>query len=94
VCLAPSERVRFEATEVGDVLGDERPLLGDGCGEDVLVLFALEMVVFGVMDGDDVVAARTELLRDRWRVTSRREGASLRNSEALRESGVATVGGW
>jgi hypothetical protein len=52
-----------QVREVWDILRYERPLLGEGCGEDLLVRRTFEPSVLAVVDGDDVVPACAERLR-------------------------------
>jgi hypothetical protein len=67
-CLASGERIGLEAAKVRNILSDERPLFGESCREDFLIGSAFEAAVVGVVDGDDVVAARAELFGDGGRV--------------------------
>jgi hypothetical protein len=60
--LAISEGIGFEPAEVGDVLGYECPHSSDCRYEHLVVRRTLEAPVFGIMKGDDIVAACSELL--------------------------------
>lgn len=52
------ESLRLEASEVGDVLRDERTVLGEREGQELLIRSAFEPAVVRVVDGDDVMATR------------------------------------